>query len=128
MVGGKRPAGLDTGWYIEPTLFADVDNSSDIAQDEIFGPVTSVVSYDGIDNAIDIANDSRYGLSGAVYTQDMELADRVVRGVRTGQIFVNNASVSVTQPFGGFKQSGIGREGGLEGLAAYQETKIVQYG
>jgi acyl-CoA reductase-like NAD-dependent aldehyde dehydrogenase len=128
VVGGKRPAGLDTGWYIEPTLFADVDNSSDIAQDEIFGPVTSVVSYDGIDNAIDIANDSRYGLSGAVYTQDMELADRVVRGVRTGQIFVNNASVSVTQPFGGFKQSGIGREGGLEGLAAYQETKIVQYG
>jgi acyl-CoA reductase-like NAD-dependent aldehyde dehydrogenase len=126
-VGGGRPAGLDRGWYVEPTLFTDVDNGMRIAQEEIFGPVISVISYDGIDDAIRIANDSPYGLSGAVYTNDREVAEKVVREVRTGQIYVNEAGMCVTQPFGGFKQSGLGREGGLEGLSGYLETKAVKF-
>ncbi|MCU1651419.1 MAG: aldehyde dehydrogenase [Pseudonocardia sp.] len=127
-VGGGRPAGLDRGWYIEPTLFTGVDNSRRIAQEEIFGPVIVLIPYDGLDDAIAIANDSPYGLSGAVYTNDPDVADRVVNEVRTGQIFVNNASMCVTQPFGGFKQSGLGREGGPEGIAGYLETKMVHFG
>ncbi|MGK9274078.1 aldehyde dehydrogenase [Williamsia muralis] len=126
-VGGGRPAGLDRGWYVEPTLFTDVDNGMRIAQEEIFGPVISLISYDGIDDAIRIANDSPYGLSGAVYTNDRDVAEKVVREVRTGQIYVNEAGMCVTQPFGGFKQSGLGREGGLEGLSGYLETKTVKF-
>jgi len=126
--GGSRPAGLDRGWYVEPTLFTGVENGMRIAQEEIFGPVISLIAYDDLDDAIRIANDSPYGLSGAVYTNDSAVAERVVGEVRTGQIFVNNASMCVTQPFGGFKQSGIGREGGPEGIAGYLETKMIQFG
>lgn len=125
--GGGRPSNLDKGFYIEPTLFTDVHNSMRIAREEIFGPVISLISYDTLDEAIDIANDSPYGLSGSVYTNDQQIAKRVVSEVRTGQIFVNSHTVCASQPFGGFKQSGHGREGGPEGIAAYLETKMIQW-
>lgn len=128
VAGGARLAGAETGYYVRPTLFADVSNSMRIAQEEIFGPVLIAIPYDDIDEAIRIANDSPYGLSGAVFTQDPVIAERVVNGVRTGQIFVNSAGFCVTQPFGGFKQSGLGREGGKEGLEGYTETKLVTLG
>jgi acyl-CoA reductase-like NAD-dependent aldehyde dehydrogenase len=126
--GGGRPAGLARGWYVEPTLFTGVRNDMRIVREEIFGPVISVIAYDGLDDAIRIANDWPYGLSGAVYTDDPEITDRVVSEVRTGQIFINGASMCVTQPFGGFKQSGLGREGGPEGIAGYLETKTIKFG
>ncbi|MEB3031803.1 aldehyde dehydrogenase [[Mycobacterium] nativiensis] len=127
VTGGGRPAGLVKGFYIEPTLFTGVDNSMRIAREEIFGPVISLITYDGIDEAIAIANDSPYGLSGSVYTNDPNIAERVVSEVRTGQIFVNNAGTCVSQPFGGYKESGQGREGGPEGIAGYLETKMIRY-
>lgn len=127
-VGGGRPAGLDDGFYFEPTLFTDVTNDMRIAREEIFGPVITLIAYDGIDDAIAIANDSPYGLAGAVYSNDEAITTRVAREVRTGQMYVNNAGMCVTQPFGGFKESGIGREGGPEGLAGYLETKMINFG
>ncbi|SEO54327.1 aldehyde dehydrogenase [Trujillonella endophytica] len=126
VTGGGRPEGLDRGWYVQPTLFADVDNSMRIAQEEIFGPVLVVIPYDTVDDAVRIANDSPYGLSGAVFTADPALGESVARRVRTGQIYVNDWGMCVTQPFGGFKQSGLGREGGLEGIGAFLETKVIQ--
>jgi aldehyde dehydrogenase (NAD+) len=126
IVGGGRPAGLDRGWYIEPTLFANVDNSMRIAREEIFGPVLCLIPYDGTDDAIAIANDSIYGLSGAVYADDLDLAGQIARRVRTGQMCINGWGMCVVEPFGGFKQSGFGREGGAEGLEAYLETKLVE--
>lgn len=126
VTGGGRPDGIGTGWYVEPTLFAHADNTMRIAREEIFGPVLTVIPYDDVEHAIAIANDSDYGLSGAVYTDDPALGEYVARRVRTGQMFVNDASMCVTQPFGGFKQSGLGREGGVEGIAPYLETKMIQ--
>ena len=125
VTGGGRPKGLDRGWYIEPTLFAEVDNSMRIAREEIFGPVLAVIPYDSVDEAVKIANDSEYGLSGSVYTHDREQAAAIARQMRTGQVFINDSSMCVVQPFGGYKQSGIGREGGPEGLMAYFETKVI---
>jgi acyl-CoA reductase-like NAD-dependent aldehyde dehydrogenase len=125
--GGGRPSGLSRGWYIEPTLFADVDNRMTVAREEIFGPVAAVLPYDDIDEAVTIANDSDYGLSGAVYARDPALAERIARRIRTGQVSVNSWDMCVVQPFGGFKRSGLGREGGLEGLAAYLEPKLLQF-
>jgi aldehyde dehydrogenase (NAD+) len=126
VTGGGRPAGLTRGWFVEPTLFANVENSMRIAQEEIFGPVLCLIPFDGIDDAVRIANDSIYGLSGAVYARDLELAERIARRIRTGQIYVNSWGMCVTEPFGGFKQSGLGREGGNEGLAAYLELKLIE--
>jgi aldehyde dehydrogenase (NAD+) len=126
VTGGGRPPGLEKGWYVQPTLFADVDNSMRIAQEEIFGPVVVVIPYDTVDDAVRIANDSQYGLSGAVFTADPELGEQVARRVRTGQIYVNDWGMCVTQPFGGFKQSGLGREGGPEGIGGFLETKMIQ--
>ena len=123
--GGSRPAHLDQGWYVNPTLFADVDNKMRIAQEEIFGPVITVIPFDDIDHAVKIANDSDYGLSGAVYASDIALAEKVARRVKTGQISVNTWDMCVVQPFGGVKKSGIGREGGLEGLQEYLEPKLI---
>jgi acyl-CoA reductase-like NAD-dependent aldehyde dehydrogenase len=125
--GGGRPSGLSRGWYIEPTLFADVDNRMTVAREEIFGPVAAVLPYDDIDEAVTIANDSDYGLSGAVYARDPALAERIARRIRTGQVSVNSWDMCVVQPFGGFKRSGLGREGGLEGMAAYLEPKLLQF-
>ena len=124
-VGGGRPAGMDTGWYVEPTVFADVDNSMRIAQEEIFGPVLSVIPYDTVDDAVAIANDSTYGLSGSVWGQDAEQCLDVARRVRTGHMNVNGFMLEPCAPFGGFRQSGLGRELGPEGLAAYLEDKAL---
>lgn len=125
VAGGGRPAGIDRGWFVEPTLFADVDNSMRIAQEEIFGPVVCIIPFDSVEEAIDIANDSPYGLSGAVYARDEAHAESVARQIRTGQIAVNSWGLCVEQPFGGYKQSGIGREGNVEGLSVYLETKLI---
>ncbi|NPC96081.1 aldehyde dehydrogenase [Nocardioides sp. zg-DK7169] len=127
VTGGERPKDLEKGWYVPPTIFADVRNDMRIAQEEIFGPVVCVIPFDTIEEAIQIANDSDYGLSGAVYASDVELAEKIARQVRTGQISVNTWGMCVVQPFGGYKQSGLGREGNVEGLSAFLETKLIQY-
>jgi acyl-CoA reductase-like NAD-dependent aldehyde dehydrogenase len=123
--GGGAPAEFPDGWYFEPTLLVDVDNSTTVAQEEVFGPVYSVIRYRGIENAIDIANDTRYGLAGSVFTTDLELARRVAQRVRTGTFAINTAGAALNQPFGGYKQSGVGREGGLEGMLEYTEIKAT---
>ena len=125
MVGGGRPAGLDRGWFVEPTLFADVDNSMTIAQEEIFGPVLSLIPYDSEDDAVAIANDSDYGLSGTVWTADVDKGIDIARQVRTGTYTVNGFGMDFGSPFGGFKSSGVGRELGPEGLEAYLEDKTI---
>jgi aldehyde dehydrogenase (NAD+) len=124
--GGGRPAGLDEGFYVEPTLFANVDNASRIAREEIFGPVLTVIPYSDVDDAVALANDSDYGLSGSVWTTDPERGVAVAGRVRTGTCAVNSGViVDPRNPFGGFKASGIGRELGPEGLEAYLETRTV---
>jgi aldehyde dehydrogenase (NAD+) len=124
-VGGGRPAGLDKGWYVEPTVFIDVDNKMRIAQEEIFGPVVCVIPYGDADEAVAIANDSDYGLSGSVWTADPQRGLDVARRVRTGTYTINGFTLDFATPFGGFKQSGIGREFGPEGLALFLELKSV---
>ncbi len=125
VAGGGRPAGRDRGWFVEPTVFADVDNKSTIAQEEIFGPVLSVISYTDEDDAIRIANDSDYGLGGSVWTADPERARAVVRRVRTGTMGINGYLPDPAGPWGGVKSSGIGRELGPGAVAAYQQLKTV---
>ena len=125
VTGGKTPEGFENGWYFEPTLLTNVDNSMAIAQEEVFGPVYSVIRYDDIDDAIRIANDSRFGLFGAVFTNDRETALRVAHGVRAGTFAINGGGCCLTTPFGGMKQSGIGREAGPEGILEYTELKAV---
>jgi betaine-aldehyde dehydrogenase len=126
VVGGGRPAALEKGWFVEPTLFADVDNGMTIAQEEIFGPVLSVIGYDDPADAVRIANDSDYGLSGSVWTTDVEAGIDVARRVRTGTYGINAfGTLDLRNPFGGFKASGVGRELGPEGLSAYLETKSI---
>jgi betaine-aldehyde dehydrogenase len=125
VVGGGRPAGFETGWFVEPTVFADVDNKMTIAQEEIFGPVLAVIPYDSPDDAVRIANDSDYGLAGSVWTSDVDAGLEIARRVRTGTYGVNGSSMNFAAPFGGFKQSGIGRELGPEGLEEYLEFKGI---
>ncbi|MFE7165898.1 aldehyde dehydrogenase [Streptomyces sp. NPDC057616] len=123
--GPQIPEGLEGGNYVTPTVFADVDNSMRIAQEEVFGPVLVVIAYDDEDDAVRIANDSEYGLSGGVWSSDEAHALAVARRVRTGTITVNGASVAFDGPFGGFKASGIGREYGAVGLGTYTEYKTI---
>jgi betaine-aldehyde dehydrogenase len=123
--GGARPAGLNRGYYFAPTLFAGVDNRMVIAQEEIFGPVISLIPADSDEDAIRIANDSSFGLGGAVFTHDNARAYEVARRIRTGNIGQNGFRMDTTVAFGGFKQSGVGREGGREGLLPYLEAKTV---
>ncbi|MGB3699137.1 MAG: aldehyde dehydrogenase [Gordonia sp. (in: high G+C Gram-positive bacteria)] len=124
--GGRRPAGRDKGFFIEPTLISGLDNSSRVAREEIFGPVLVVIPHDGDQDAIDLANDSPYGLSGAVWGTDPDRLNAVVNGVRTGTMGVNGGIwYSADVPFGGYKQSGIGREMGEAGVAEYLEIKAV---
>jgi aldehyde dehydrogenase (NAD+) len=127
VVGGNgRPAGIDKGWYVQPTVFADVDNSMRIAQEEIFGPVLAVIPFDDVDDAVRIANDSEFGLAGSVWTGDPAgIGMDVARRVRTGTFGVNQYSMDFVAPFGGFKASGIGREFGKEGLEHYLELKTI---
>ncbi|MFI6645374.1 aldehyde dehydrogenase [Streptomyces sp. NPDC050504] len=123
--GPQVPAGLERGNYVTPTVFADVDTSMRIAQEEIFGPVLVVIPYDDEDDAVRIANDSEYGLSGGVWSTDEEHALAVARRIRTGTVTVNGASVGFDGPFGGFKASGIGREYGAVGLGTYTEYQTI---
>ncbi len=123
--GGGRPAHLNQGYFIEPTLFANVDNASRIAQEEIFGPVLSLIPCEDEADAIRIANDSHYGLNGSVLTHDSEAAYRIARQLRTGGFGQNGLKLDFGLPFGGFKQSGIGREGGPDGLASFLEVKTI---
>ncbi len=123
--GGGRPEGLDSGWYVQPTVFADVDNAMTIAQEEIFGPVLAVIPYEDDDDAVRIANDSVYGLAGSVYTTDNDRALQIARRIRTGTYAVNMYAFDPGAPFGGFKNSGIGRECGPEGIEAYCEPKSI---
>ena len=125
VVGGGRPRDLDRGWFVEPTVFADVDNSATIAQEEIFGPVLSVIAYGDVDDAIRIANDSDYGLGGSVWTTDAERGKDVARLVRTGTIGINKYLPDPGAPFGGVKASGIGRELGPGAISAYQQLKSI---
>jgi len=125
VVGGGRPAGFDKGWFVEPTVFADVDNKMTIAQEEIFGPVLAVIPYDSQEDAVRIANESDYGLAGSVWTSDVGAGLEIAKQVRTGTYGVNGSSMNFAAPFGGFKQSGVGRELGPEGLEAYLEPKGI---
>jgi aldehyde dehydrogenase (NAD+) len=127
VIGGGRPSEFKRGYFIEPTVFADVDSKMTIAQEEIFGPVVSFISYDSIDDAVTKANDTIYGLHGAVYTADSEKGYEVARRMRSGSITVNGMVVDPKMPFGGFKQSGLGREGGIEGLDPYFELKTIYF-
>lgn len=125
-IGGGRPAGMDRGFFIEPTLVTGLDNSARVAREEIFGPVLTVIAHDGDDDAIRVANDSPYGLSGAVYSGDRDRAMSVARAVRTGTMSVNGGMwYSADVPFGGYKASGIGREMGVAGMEEYLETKVI---
>ena len=123
--GGGRPGDLDRGWYVEPTVFGNVDNSSVIAQEEIFGPVLSVIPAIDEQDAIRIANDTIYGLNASVFTNDVERARDVAGQIRSGTVGHNGFKSDSAMGFGGFKQSGIGREGGTAGLLAFLESKTV---
>jgi acyl-CoA reductase-like NAD-dependent aldehyde dehydrogenase len=123
--GGGRPAHLDKGWFVEPTVFGNVDNSSTIARDEIFGPVLSVIPAQDEHDAVAIANDTIYGLNASVFTTDVDRAREVAGQLRAGTVGHNSFRTDFGIAFGGFKQSGIGREGGTEGLLPFLETKTV---
>jgi acyl-CoA reductase-like NAD-dependent aldehyde dehydrogenase len=125
VTGGKRPAHLRRGWYIEPTVFANVASQATIAQEEIFGPVITVIPAKDEEDAVRLANDTMYGLDGSVFTNDRDLAYRVARRVRTGTMGHNLHRYDFGVCFGGFKQSGIGREGGLQGLRSFLEAKAI---
>ncbi len=125
VTGGGRPEGLDSGWFVQPTVFADVDNSMTIAQEEIFGPVLVVIPYEDEADAVRIANDSVYGLAGSVYTTDNAKALEIASQIRTGTYGVNMYAFDPGAPFGGYKNSGVGRECGPEGIAGYTESKSV---
>ncbi len=125
VTGGSRAAGRERGWYVAPTVFADVDPAMRIAREEIFGPVLSVIRYSDEDDAVRIANDSEYGLAGTVWTADPERGMEIARRVRTGTYGVNMYMIEACAPFGGYKASGIGRELGPEGLMGYLEYKSI---
>ncbi len=125
--GGGVPADLAQGWFVEPTVFAGVDNSAPIAQEEIFGPVLTITEYADTDDAVRIANDSVYGLGGTVWTADEERGLELARRIRTGTVGVNHYALDLTAPFGGVKASGLGRELGPEGLAPYLAPKSVYF-
>jgi acyl-CoA reductase-like NAD-dependent aldehyde dehydrogenase len=124
--GEDPPADADKGYFVQPTVFSEVDPSMTIAQEEIFGPVLSIMPYDDEDDAIRIANDTIYGLAGGVWSSDPERAQRVARRIRTGQVEINGATFNPLAPFGGFKQSGHGRELGRFGLEEFLEVKSIQ--
>lgn len=125
ITGGGRPSGHDRGWFVEPTVFADVDNSDRLAREEVFGPVLAIIAYDDEADAVRIANDSDYGLAGSVWTQDEARGIDVARRMRTGTIGVNYYAIDFNSPFGGLKASGIGREYGPEGLSSYLDHKSI---
>jgi acyl-CoA reductase-like NAD-dependent aldehyde dehydrogenase len=123
--GPDVPAGLEDGFYVQPTVFADVDNNMRIAQEEIFGPVLVIIPFEDEDDAVRIANDSPYGLGGGVWTADREHGLDIARRIRTGMVTINGADPGSEAPFGGYKASGIGREFGAAGLTHYVEHKTI---
>jgi betaine-aldehyde dehydrogenase len=123
--GGGRPAHLTKGWYVEPTVLTNVDNHMRVAREEIFGPVAVVIPYDDTEDAVQLANDSEYGLGGGVYSSDTGRALDVARRIRTGTVTINGIALETCAPFGGVKASGLGRELGPEGLAAYFQLKSI---
>ena len=123
--GPGRPAGLERGYYVRPTVFGNVHPKSTLAQEEIFGPVLSIIPYETEEQAIDIANDSVYGLAGWVYSGDLDHARSVARRLRTGRVYLNGAPADPAAPFGGYKHSGNGREGGVFGLEEFLEIKAL---
>jgi aldehyde dehydrogenase (NAD+) len=126
LVGGEgHPKGLDAGFFVKPTVFVNVKNNMTIAQEEIFGPVLSVIAYDSEDEAIRIANDSKYGLHSAVMGTDLERARRVASQLRAGRVVINNMTDDPQAPWGGFKYSGVGREYGKYGIEAFLEPKAI---
>jgi acyl-CoA reductase-like NAD-dependent aldehyde dehydrogenase len=125
--GGARPAGLERGWFVEPTIFGNVRNDMRIAQEEIFGPVVSVLPFDDDDEAVRIANDSDYGLFGGILSNDKPRAIEMAKRIRTGGVSINGASNPFQKPSGGFKHSGIGRENGRFGLEEYTELQVVMW-
>ncbi|MBU1168066.1 MAG: aldehyde dehydrogenase family protein [Proteobacteria bacterium] len=125
-VGGKQPAHLKKGYFIEPTIFEGVTNDMTIAREEIFGPVLSVIKYDSVDEAISMANDSIYGLGGSIFTRDIPYAIQIAKRLRTGTVWINDYHLlNAKAPFGGYKQSGVGRELGLHGLLEFTHTKHI---
>jgi len=123
--GPGKPEGLDKGYFVKPTAFADVNNQMEIARTEIFGPVLSIIPFETEEEAIAIANDTPYGLTNYIQTQDQQKANRVARKLRSGMVDVNGAGIAVDAPFGGYKHSGIGREAGVQGLEEFLEVKTV---
>ena len=121
-----REHGRETGHYVGATVFSNVDENMTIAQEEIFGPVLSIIGYKDEDDAVRIANNSAFGLSGGVWSGDKDRAIAVARRIRTGQVSVNDGAFNPAAPFGGYKQSGIGREGGVLGLEDFLEVKAIQ--
>lgn len=126
LITGGVEAPLERGFFVQPTVFANVDNSSTLAQEEIFGPVLSIIPFDDEDHAVALANASNYGLAGAVWSQDEARALRVARRLRTGQVDINGGRFNPLAPFGGYKQSGNGRELGHFGFEEYLEIKSLQ--
>jgi len=129
VTGGRRPADLDRGFYYEPTILTAVDNSSKVAQEEIFGPVAVVTGFDSDEEAVAIANDSEFGLSGAVFSRDSGTAFEMALQLRTGQVILNGGSGRMNSwaPFGGYKRSGIGREYGVAGVREFCQTKAIHF-
>ena len=126
--GPGKPEGFEKGWFVKPTIFADVSNDMQIAQQEIFGPVLVIIPFEGEEEAIRLANDTPYGLAAYLQTGDPERAERVAARLRAGAVHINGGGFNYGSPFGGYKQSGNGREGGLHGLEDYQELKTLHFG
>jgi len=128
LTGGlEKPLGIDKGFYIQPTIFSDVKNAMVIAQEEIFGPVLCIIPYKTLDEAVSIANDSPFGLSAAVWGDTKQQALKIAKKVKAGQVYINGAEFNYQAPFGGFKQSGNGREWGIVGAMEYMELKSIQF-
>ena len=123
--GPGKPPGLDKGYFVKPTVFADVNNNMEVARTEIFGPVLSVIPFETEEEAIEIANDTPYGLTNYIQTKDQEKARRVAKKFRSGGVYINGKSADAGTPFGGYRQSGNGREGGTWGLEEYLEIKTI---
>tara|TARA_B100001142_G_scaffold184524_1_gene183875 strand:- start:473 stop:931 length:459 start_codon:yes stop_codon:yes gene_type:complete len=127
VAGGEgMPDGLDSGYYVKPTVFADVSPEMTIFREEIFGPVLSITTYDSEEEAVFLANDSEYGLSGGVWSGDEDRALQFARKMRTGQVSINGGAFNISAPFGGYKLSGNGRELGIQGLEEFLEVKAIQ--
>jgi aldehyde dehydrogenase (NAD+) len=124
--GGGRPPEMKKGWFVQPTIFEEVSNSATIAREEIFGPVLSVIRYRSVDEAIAMGNDSMYGLGGAVFSRDIPKAISIAKRIRTGTVWINDFHlINALAPFGGYKQSGVGRELGPQGLLEYTQVKHI---